>query len=107
MSDNVHFIILCPTLHFFFTGDPGDSFGKYHNGMMFSTKDADNDNGGRHCAVLYKGAWWYNDCHRSNLNAHYLPGNHTSYSDGVNWDTWKGEYYSLKMTEMKIRPPSF
>ena len=95
-----------PIYIFFIPGDAGDSLDK-ENGMMFSTKDADNDSGGRHCAVLYKGAWWYNDCHRSNLNAHYLPGNHTSYSDGVNWDTWKGEYYSLKMTEMKIRPPSF
>ena len=107
MLDNVHLIILCPTLHYFFIpGDAGDSFG-IHNGMMFSTKDADNDNGGRHCAVLYKGAWWYKQCHDSNLNAQYLRGTHTSYGAGVQWEHWKGNYYALKKTEMKIRPRSF
>ena len=75
--------------------------------MMFSTKDADNDNGGRHCAVLYKGAWWYNNCHDSNLNAQYLCGNHTAFGAGVEWEDWKGARYSLKTTEMKIRPRSF
>ena len=92
---------------FFFTGDAGDSFGKYHNGMIFSTKDADNDNSDRHCAVVFKGAWWYSNCHSSNLNAQYLRGNHTSLGDGVNWKAWKSVYYSLKKTEMKIRPRSF
>ena len=92
---------------FFIPGDAGDSIGEYHNGMMFSTKDADNDNGGRHCAVLYKGAWWYKDCYTSNLNGQYLRGNHDSFGDGVNWYDWKGLYYSLKKTEMKIRPRSF
>ena len=107
MSDNVHFIILCPTLHYFFiTGDAGDSLDR-QNGMMFSTKDADNDNAREHCARKYKGAWWYQGCHNSNLNAQYLRGKHTSHGDGVNWDHWRGEYYSLKMTEMKIRPRSF
>ena len=33
----------------------------------------------------------------------YLHGLHTSFNDGVNWDKWRGEYYSLKKTEMKIR----
>ena len=107
MSDNVQLIILCPTLHYFFiTGDARDVLVK-QNRMMFSTKDADNDIHVKACAVLFKGAWWYNDCHSSNLNAQYLRGNHTSFSDGVNWDHWRGEYYSLKMTEMKIRPRSF
>ena len=107
MSDNVHFIILCPTLHYFFiTGDARDVLVK-QNRMMFSTKDADNDIHVKACAVLFKGAWWYKKCHDSNLNAQYLRGKHTSYGAGVEWDKWKGEYYSLKMTEMKIRPRSF
>ena len=29
---------------------------------------------------------------------------HSHYANGVNWRTWKGYYYSLKTTEMKIRP---
>jgi len=54
--------------------------------------------------VQYKGGWWYTACHDSNLNGRYLRGPHTTYADGVNWEHWKGHYYSLKFTEMKIKP---
>jgi len=73
-------------------------------GKKFSTRDQDNDMAYISCAVTFKGAWWYGDCHSANLNARYLRGNHTSYADGVNWAHWKGDYYSLKFTEMKIKP---
>ena len=86
-----------------YSGTAGDSL-VYHNGMTFSTKDEDNDAWGDNCAVTYKGAWWYNSCHLSNLNGLYLSGPVTSYADSVNWNTWKGYYYSLKFTEMKTRP---
>ena len=76
----------------------------YHNGRKFTTKDRDNDlKGSYNCAVHYSGAWWYNACHGSNLNGLYLGGPHSSYANGVNWKTFKGFYYSLKFTEMKIR----
>jgi len=76
-----------------------------HRGRKFSTRDQDNDEGASGpCAVIFKGAWWYDDCHHSNLNGRYLRGSHTSYADGVNWRHWKGYYYSLRFTEMKIRP---
>ena len=84
----------------------GDSL-SYHNGNKFSTYDQDNDGyffGS--CAARYKGAWWYNSCHRSNLNGIYHNGAHKSYADGVNWKDWKGYNYSLKFTEMKMRPAS-
>ena len=89
------------------SGNSGDSL-SWHRGMPFTTRDQDDDNkGGHNCAVLYKGAWWYNTCHNSNLNGLYLRGNHSSYADGVNWKDWKGHHYSLKRTEMKIRPVDF
>jgi len=72
--------------------------------MKFSTRDQDNDVWTNSCAVTYKGAWWYEKCHDSNLNGLYLSGSHTSDADGVNWRHWTGYNYSLRFTEMKIRP---
>ena len=81
-----------------YSGTAGDSF-TGHNGMQFSTRDR---NGG--CANNHHGAWWYIGCHLSNLNGRYLNGPHTSYADGVNWYHFKGYHYSVKKTEMKVRP---
>lgn len=72
--------------------------------MAFSTHDQDNDtNVGKNCAALFHGAWWYHDCHQSNLNGRYLPGSHESYADGINWLSGRGHRYSYKVAEMKIR----
>ena len=74
--------------------------------MQFSTKDNDNDLSFYHCAQTFKGAWWYRECHLSNLNGLYLRGPHSSFADGVNWKSLRGFYYSLKRTEMKVKPKS-
>ncbi|XP_038230536.1 ficolin-2-like [Dermochelys coriacea] len=87
----------------FVNGTAGDSLME-HNGMMFSTHDNDNDWSVGNCALAFKGAWWYKECHASNLNGLYLKGAHESYADGVNWMSSKGDRYSYKMAEMKIRP---
>ena len=92
---------------YFLAGTTGDSLA-WHNTMPFSTKDRENDQDDeRNCAMSFKGAWWYKDCHRSNLNGLYHLGKHSSDGDGVNWWDWKGHHYSAKRAEMKIRPVDF
>lgn len=81
----------------------GDSLLK-HGGMRFTTKDRDSDHSENNCAAFYRGAWWYRNCHTSNLNGQYLRGAHASYADGIEWSSWTGWQYSLKFSEMKIRP---
>ncbi|XP_073455846.1 ficolin-2-like isoform X1 [Aquarana catesbeiana] len=87
----------------FTSGNAGDSL-TYHNGMKFSAVDQDNDTDAKDCVQLYKGSWWYNQCHQSNLNGQYLLGNHDTFADGINWNSGKGYNYSYKQSEMKIRP---
>lgn len=55
---------------------PGDSL-SYHQGRPFSTKDRDNDIAVTNCALSYKGAWWYKNCHRTNLNGKYGESRHS------------------------------
>ncbi|XP_040260823.1 ficolin-2-like [Bufo bufo] len=86
----------------FTSGNAGDSL-SYQNGMKFSTVDQDNDADTRSCVDLYKGAWWHNQCHQSNLNGLYRPGKHETFADGINWNSGKGYNYSYKRSEMKIR----
>ena len=85
-------------------GTAGDSLGG-HVGAQFTTKDASHDlvDPSNNCAMQYKGAWWYTNCHSSNLNGLYLNGVHTSYADGIEWRTWTGYYESLGKVEMKVR----
>ena len=103
------FLFVCLFVFFwclFVSGTAGDSL-SWHRGLPFTTKDQDNDPWSSNCAVRYKGAWWYESCHGSNLNGVYHHGKHSSYADGVNWSSWKGYHYSAKRAEMKIRPVKF
>ncbi|KAF8773141.1 Techylectin-5A like protein [Argiope bruennichi] len=88
-----------------YSGNAGDSMNSIHDNQKFSTKDQDNDSHkDHHCALTYKGGWWYNACHDSNLNGLYHRGPHESNADGVNWKSFKGHKESLLISEMKTRP---
>uniref|UniRef100_A0A8D1T3G0 Tenascin-R n=1 Tax=Sus scrofa TaxID=9823 RepID=A0A8D1T3G0_PIG len=83
-----------------YNGTAGDSL-SYHQGRPFSTEDRDNDVAVTNCAMSYKGAWWYKNCHRTNLNGKYGESRH---SQGINWYHWKGHEFSIPFVEMKTRP---
>ena len=86
-----------------YAGTAGNGL-EYQNAMKFTTYDKDQDSSsGSSCAVDYSGAWWYNECHHSNLNGLYRRGQVTTNANTVNWYPWKGQYYSIKRTEMKIK----
>ncbi|XP_069491068.1 tenascin-X isoform X11 [Ambystoma mexicanum] len=83
-----------------YSGTAGDSL-SYHNNMIFSTRDRDRNKHIMPCAISYRGAWWYKNCHYVNLNGLY--GNNKDHQ-GVNWYDWKGFEFSIPFTEMKMRP---
>uniref|UniRef100_A0A674F1M5 Tenascin Ca n=1 Tax=Salmo trutta TaxID=8032 RepID=A0A674F1M5_SALTR len=86
-----------------YSGTAGDSM-IYHHGRPFSTYDNDNDIAVTNCALSYKGAFWYKNCHRANLMGKYGDNSH---SKGINWFHWKGHEHSIQFVEMKIRPVNF
>ncbi|RUS77530.1 hypothetical protein EGW08_014714 [Elysia chlorotica] len=81
-----------------YSGTAGDSL-EYQNGQNFSTFDHDNDLlKYSNCAEFYHGAWWYKDCHHSNLNGRWGSGN----TAGLVWLNTTG-CKSAEFSEMKIR----
>ncbi|XP_030403866.1 tenascin-X isoform X10 [Gopherus evgoodei] len=83
-----------------YRGTAGDAL-SYHSGSVFSTRDRDPNRLLIPCAVSYRGAWWYRNCHYANLNGLY--GSRRDHQ-GVNWFNWKGFEFSIPFTEMKLRP---
>ena len=84
----------------------GDSLSS-HSGEMFSTYDSDQDKHADNCAEIYKGGWWYRNCHESNLNGIWYEGGNLAdfrVPDGIIWESWVGDMLSLKSTVLAIRP---
>ena len=86
-----------------YNGTAGDSFTR-HNTMKFTTSDRDNDIlNNANCGVLKKSGWWFVQCYQVHLTSPYIPGGTTTSWYGIIWYLWKGEKYSLKFAEMKVR----
>lgn len=83
----------------FVEGDAGDSL-MHHNKMKFSTPDRDNDNAKNSCAVGYKSGWWFNLCHRTNLNGLYEKG---KINNTMSWYDFNNTNDCLKKARMLIR----
>lgn len=57
--------------------------------------------------VALAGGWWFSTCGHANLNGRYfrsIPRQRHERKQGIFWKTWKGRYYPLKSTTMKIQP---
>ena len=90
-----------------FSGTAGDSF-SYHNGWPFTTPDEDNDfNPDVNCALKFHGGWWFKWCHNAFLNGPYIRGPNSYSGEGIIWKAFKDLRYSLKSSQMKIRPRDF
>jgi len=78
-----------------------------HLGMKFSTKDRDNDLANGSCAQAWKGGWWYKNCFAANLNGEYNESGSLKSiesSQRASHIIWCNGKYSMRFTEMKIRP---
>ncbi|XP_066932879.1 angiopoietin-related protein 2-like [Clytia hemisphaerica] len=75
----------------------------YHNGERFSTFDQDNDSdGNRHCAQLFKGAWWFHNCQHVSLNGAFDALMNERAFDCI----WWGDYDDdgrMMFSEIKVR----
>ena len=80
-----------------------DNF-SYHNGMMFTTKDSDNDKWGGNCAARYGNGWRFKTCTQGNLNEVYYRKPKVT-SAGMTWYYWENRqgWESLKASKMMIR----
>ena len=100
-----------------YSGTAGDPFhAQYYQqrmqSMQFSTFDSDNDfDPIGNCAKTYNSGWWFSNCFIVNLNGVWYPTS-TYYGgtcNGIVWDMWSNHSncYSLKQTEIRLRPEHF
>ena len=84
-----------------FQGSTGDEMG-YQNGMNFTTKDRDNDQLDKNCALIKNnlphGGWWYKNCVWS-----IRPNNLYKALNG-NGIYFNSKWHGVTFIETKIRP---
>ena len=78
-----------------YSGNASDGMAA-QNGMMFTTKDRDNNIAGSvNCGIYYQSGWWFRKCYINGCNLNGL------YNSDVHWVPWKGSN-SLTYTKMMI-----
>ncbi|XP_028282994.1 angiopoietin-related protein 3-like [Parambassis ranga] len=79
-----------------------------HTGIMFSTKDRDNNNHqDSNCARHQTGGWWFNACGDTNLNGKYFhvrPKGRSERRRGIQWKSGRRASYSLRFTQISVHP---
>ncbi|NXO02440.1 ANGL4 protein, partial [Rhinopomastus cyanomelas] len=89
------------------SGELENAIGDFRE-LPFSTRDRDHDlKADTNCAKHLSGGWWFSTCGHANLNGKYfrsIPRQRHERKQGIFWKTWKGRYYPLKSTSMKIQP---
>ncbi|CAG2206560.1 unnamed protein product [Mytilus edulis] len=92
------------TLHISdYSGTAGDSMkdvdGTRTNGLMFSTRDRDNDMASnQRCGIYKRSGWWHAHCTWANINGIY----NTNGDRSVHWKSWLG-MKGLRKTKMMIK----
>ncbi|KAM9797100.1 angiopoietin-related protein 3 [Syngnathus typhle] len=90
-----------------FSGDLVDGMAN-SSGVPFSTKEQNNGNPqAPNCARDHTGGWWFTGCGENNLNARYQwerAKGRSARRRALHWKPGNGSAYSLKMTELSIRP---
>ena len=73
-------------------------------GMRFTTRDRDNDiYGTLNCAIRYPAGWWFDGCFGVNLNGVYSKKIKVEQAMGINLNSFRGYFDSMKETKMLIR----
>ena len=81
----------------------GDSFTR-HDNAPFSTPDRDHDaNRKESCAQKHSSGWWFTSCRESNLAGKWVK-NGGKQINGIVWESFSGDEYSLKTAVMAVRP---
>ncbi|GFR94575.1 tenascin-R, partial [Elysia marginata] len=90
-----------------YSGTATDTALGYHRNQPFSTFDRDNDGNAGNCANMSHGAWWYNNCHHSNLNGKWG----VKADNGLRWFNGKtslhASFSEMKIRRLKQESPSF
>ena len=75
-----------------------------HNGMAFSTFDADHDARSYNCAATYGGGWWWHGCHAIALNGRYgsAPSGYPSFGY-VDITTGSTTWHMLTVSRMMVK----